>query len=37
MQSLVRIDLLDELYDPFAIPDDVKITVNCPVFKGFAD
>ncbi len=37
IESPVRIDLLDESYDLFAIGDDMKITINCPVFKGLAD
>ena len=37
VQSPVGIDSLYELYDLLAIGDDMKITVNRPVFKGFAD
>ena len=35
VQSPVRIDLLNELHDLFAVSYDMKITVNYSVFKGF--
>ena len=37
IQKLVGIDLLYEPDHLFTVRDDMKVAVNCPVFKGLAD